>query len=40
MLLDNFIEKGQKQIISSLKELINFKNLEPGDKLPSERMLA
>ena len=40
MLLDNFIEKEQKQIISSLKELINFKNLEPGDKLPSERMLA
>jgi len=27
-------------IISSLKELINFKNLEPGDKLPSERMLS
>lgn len=40
MLLDNFIEKEQKHIISSLKELINFKNLEPGDKLPSERMLA
>lgn len=40
MLLDSSIEKGQKQIIASLKELINFKNFEPGDKLPSERMLA
>ena len=27
-------------IISSLKDLINFKNLEPGDKLLSERMLS
>ena len=27
-------------IISKIKELINYKNLEPGDKLPSERMLA
>ena len=27
-------------IISSLKDLINFKNLEPSDKLPSERMLS
>jgi GntR family transcriptional repressor for pyruvate dehydrogenase complex len=30
----------QNEIISQIKELINFKNLEPGDKLPSERMLA
>lgn len=30
----------QKQIISKIKELINYKNLEPGDKLPSERMLS
>ncbi|WP_104734975.1 FadR/GntR family transcriptional regulator [Hanstruepera ponticola] len=30
----------QKQIISEIKELINHKNLEPGDKLPSERMLS
>ncbi|MDD7887527.1 FadR/GntR family transcriptional regulator [Flavivirga sp. 57AJ16] len=30
----------QKSIISSLKELIEYKNLEPGDKLPSERMLS
>ena len=30
----------QKAIISKLKDLIEFKNLEPGDKLPSERMLS
>ncbi|WP_435415071.1 FadR/GntR family transcriptional regulator [Polaribacter aestuariivivens] len=30
----------QKDIISKIKDLINFKNLEPGDKLPSERMLS
>jgi GntR family transcriptional repressor for pyruvate dehydrogenase complex len=30
----------QKTIILGIKELINFKNLEPGDKLPSERMLS
>ncbi|REE16943.1 FadR/GntR family transcriptional regulator [Winogradskyella pacifica] len=30
----------QKSIISKIGELINFKNLEPGDKLPSERMLS
>lgn len=29
-----------KQIISKIRDLINYKNLEPGDKLPSERMLA
>jgi len=29
-----------KAIILKIKELINFKNLEPGDKLPSERMLS
>jgi len=27
-------------IISKIRDLINFKNLEPGDKLPSERMLS
>jgi GntR family transcriptional repressor for pyruvate dehydrogenase complex len=27
-------------IINNIKEIINKKNLEPGDKLPSERMLA
>ena len=30
----------QKTIIGKIKELINYKNLEPGDKLPSERMLS
>lgn len=30
----------QKTIISKIGDLINFKNLEPGDKLPSERMLS
>jgi GntR family transcriptional repressor for pyruvate dehydrogenase complex len=30
----------QKDIISKIKDLINLKNLEPGDKLPSERMLS
>lgn len=29
-----------KAIISKIRDLINFKNLEPGDKLPSERMLS
>ena len=30
----------QNQIISQIRDLINYKNLEPGDKLPSERMLS
>jgi GntR family transcriptional repressor for pyruvate dehydrogenase complex len=30
----------QNVIISKIRELINYKNLEPGDKLPSERMLS
>lgn len=30
----------QKTIISKIADLINFKNLETGDKLPSERMLS
>ncbi|WP_142786375.1 FadR/GntR family transcriptional regulator [Changchengzhania lutea] len=33
-------QKIQNSIISKIKELINYKNLEPGDKLPSERMLS
>ena len=36
--LDN--SKVQNDIISKIRDLINFKNLEPGDKLPSERMLS
>ena len=30
----------QSSIISRIRDLINYKNLEPGDKLPSERMLS
>ena len=30
----------QKTIIAKIRDLINYKNLEPGDKLPSERMLS
>lgn len=30
----------QKAIISKIGDLINYKNLEPGDKLPSERTLS
>lgn len=30
----------QQGIIASLRDYIAFKNLEPGDKLPSERMLS
>ena len=30
----------QQTIISKIRDLINLKNLEPGDKLPSERMLS
>tara|TARA_R110002049_G_scaffold204853_2_gene375329 strand:- start:2951 stop:3661 length:711 start_codon:yes stop_codon:yes gene_type:complete len=33
-------EEIQNGIISNLRELIRRKNLEPGDKLPSERMLS
>lgn len=29
-----------KAIISQIRDIINLKNLEPGDKLPSERMLS
>ncbi|MGJ8743468.1 FadR/GntR family transcriptional regulator [Polaribacter sp.] len=32
--------KVQNEIISKMRDLINLKNLEPGDKLPSERMLS
>lgn len=30
----------QNAIIGKIRDLINYKNLEPGDKLPSERMLS
>ena len=44
MNLDTHIKNDQEELISSIiskiRDLINFKNLEPGDKLPSERMLS
>lgn len=40
MLIATEIQQIQKQIIVQIKALINNKNYEPGDKLPSERMLA
>ncbi|WP_075341361.1 FadR/GntR family transcriptional regulator [Tenacibaculum agarivorans] len=40
ILTSNENQKVQKTIISQIRDLINFKNLEPGDKLPSERMLS
>ena len=40
MFIDSEIDEIQKQIIANLRELINFKNFESGDKLPSERMLS
>ncbi len=33
-------QKVQNLIIIGIRDLINYKNLEPGDKLPSERMLS
>lgn len=33
-------KETQSKIISDIRDLINYKNLEPGDKLPSERMLS
>jgi GntR family transcriptional repressor for pyruvate dehydrogenase complex len=30
----------QKAIIAQIRDLINFKNIEPGEKLPSERILS
>jgi len=33
-------QNSQKSILSQIRDLINLKNLEPGDKLPSERMLS
>ena len=32
--------KVQNLIIIGIRDVINYKNLEPGDKLPSERMLS
>lgn len=33
-------QEAQNVIISKVRDLINYKNLEPGDKLPSERVLS
>ena len=40
VLTKNENQKIQDLIIIGIKDLINYKNLEPGDKLPSERMLS
>lgn len=40
VLSKNENKEVQNSIISKIGELINYKNLEPGDKLPSERMLS
>ncbi len=40
VLTKNENHKIQNEIISKIRDLINYKNLEPGDKLPSERMLS
>lgn len=44
MKLDTLVKRDNRKvltkIISSIRDLINYKNLEPGDKLPSERVLA
>ena len=40
VIASNDSQKIQNTIISKIRDLINYKNLEPGDKLPSERMLA
>lgn len=40
ILSNNDSLETQKLIISKIGELINLKNLEPGDKLPSERTLS
>jgi len=44
MKLEVHIKKDHREamnsIISKIKDYINFKNLEPDDKLPSERMLS
>lgn len=36
----NGLASKEKLIISEIKKLINLKNIEPGEKLPSERLLA
>jgi len=40
VLTKNDNQEIHNDIISKIRDLINFKNLEPGEKLPSERMLS
>ncbi|WP_209404889.1 FadR/GntR family transcriptional regulator [Pseudozobellia sp. WGM2] len=40
LLTKNENREIQNDIISKIRDLINYKNLEPGDKLPAERVLA
>lgn len=40
VLTKNDNQKILNDIISKIRDLINYKNLEPGEKLPSERMLS
>ncbi len=40
ILTRNENQEIQNEIISKIRDLMNYKNLEPGDKLPSERMLS
>lgn len=40
ILTKNENQEIQNSIISKIRDLINYKNLEPGDKLPSERKLS
>lgn len=40
VLTKNDNQLTQKMVISKIRDLINHKNLEPGDKLPSERSLS
>jgi len=40
IIIKNDNQMVQNSIISKIRDLINLKNLEPGDKLPSERTLA
>lgn len=40
VLARNENQEIQNGIIAKIRDLMNYKNLEPGDKLPSERMLS
>ena len=40
ILTKNENQEIQNDIITKMRDLMNHKNLEPGDKLPSERMLS